>query len=67
LIANQQQPHVSADKEASTGTDVPEKCKKENYVAGPAVLIPSSTVSAFYQTQAGGCKSHVLLVSYEKG
>jgi hypothetical protein len=42
------------------------KCKKENYIAGPAVHIPNSTVPVFYQTQAGDGKSHVLLVSHEK-
>jgi len=67
LIANLKQLKVSADKAASTGPDVSENVKKENYIAGPAVNISSSTVPPFYQTQAGGCKSYVLLVSREKG
>jgi hypothetical protein len=68
LIANPQQLHVSAGKAVSTGPDVSENVKKKIIrIAGPGVHIPSSTVPVFCQTQAGGGKSHVLLVSHEKG
>lgn len=52
---------------AIIGPYVSENVEKENHIAGPVVNIPCSVVSAFSETQAGGGKSCVLLVSHEKG